>query len=398
MSADSSPSAASTGKAGGPPQPQALVDLRQLVSEIPDFPKPGILFRDLTPLMRDPDVWQEVIRRLAGEDPRVRGVRFRRNFNKAAALRAGFQRARGRFVITLDADLPMKHAVDALASHSAMCLPVWDSYQQRFVDVFTCTDLVDIVLYTHRALAGSAAEQPHGAPRGEAQQAIERCQLRDLHGLKRSKPTGFVMASVDDSLYHGCAMLRQYRLDCLPLGDTSSSTSLLHLLLPEQLLAFIVASPELQQAAPLLFAASLREVVLPHCAPPRTAGRALRLSDALAMLSERQLVQALPIVDETGALIDVLSSRDVRHLASHSHTDDLTTPIELSLRSLPPSPVRLHTCRPTDTVGSAIRRLANADVGQLVCVDSSGAVCGVISSSDLLSSLLEPQLPTRVEG
>jgi glycosyltransferase involved in cell wall biosynthesis len=47
----------------------------------------------------------EVIRRLSGEDPRVRGVRFRRNFNKAAALRAGFQRARGRFVITLDADL-----------------------------------------------------------------------------------------------------------------------------------------------------------------------------------------------------------------------------------------------------------------------------------------------------
>jgi CBS domain-containing protein len=168
--------------------------------------------------------------------------------------------------------------------------------------------------------------------------------------------------------------------------------------MPEQLLAFIVASPELQQAAPLLFAASLQEVVLPHCAPPRTAGRALRLSDALAMLSERQLVQALPIVDETGALIDVLSSRDVRHLASHSHTDDLTTPIELSLRSLPPSPVRLHTCRPTDTVGSAISRLANADVGQLVCVDSSGAVCGVISSSDLLSSLLEPHLPTRVEG
>ena len=43
----------------------STVDLRQLVREIPDFPKPGILFRDLTPLMRDVDVWQEVIRRLA---------------------------------------------------------------------------------------------------------------------------------------------------------------------------------------------------------------------------------------------------------------------------------------------------------------------------------------------
>ncbi|CAK6696563.1 adenine phosphoribosyltransferase [Synechococcus sp. CCY9201] len=41
------------------------LDLRQLVRDIPDFPKPGILFRDLTPLMRDPDGWQEVIRQLA---------------------------------------------------------------------------------------------------------------------------------------------------------------------------------------------------------------------------------------------------------------------------------------------------------------------------------------------
>jgi adenine phosphoribosyltransferase len=42
------------------------LDLRQLVREIPDFPKPGILFRDLTPLMRDPEGWQEVMRQLAG--------------------------------------------------------------------------------------------------------------------------------------------------------------------------------------------------------------------------------------------------------------------------------------------------------------------------------------------
>jgi adenine phosphoribosyltransferase len=40
------------------------LDLRQWVREIPDFPKPGILFRDLTPLMRDPRGWQEAVRRL----------------------------------------------------------------------------------------------------------------------------------------------------------------------------------------------------------------------------------------------------------------------------------------------------------------------------------------------
>jgi adenine phosphoribosyltransferase len=45
--------------------PTSSVDLRQLVRDVPDFPKPGILFRDLTPLMRDIEGWQEVIRQLS---------------------------------------------------------------------------------------------------------------------------------------------------------------------------------------------------------------------------------------------------------------------------------------------------------------------------------------------
>jgi len=45
------------------------------------------------------------IERLAAEDPRVRGIRFRRNFGKAAALSAGFAAARGELIMTLDADL-----------------------------------------------------------------------------------------------------------------------------------------------------------------------------------------------------------------------------------------------------------------------------------------------------
>ena len=41
------------------------VDLRQHIRDIPDFPKPGILFRDITPLLREPTGWAEVIQRLA---------------------------------------------------------------------------------------------------------------------------------------------------------------------------------------------------------------------------------------------------------------------------------------------------------------------------------------------
>ena len=51
------------------------------------------------------DASWEVIERLHAEDPRFAGVRFRRNYGKSAALAAGFARARGRYVATLDADL-----------------------------------------------------------------------------------------------------------------------------------------------------------------------------------------------------------------------------------------------------------------------------------------------------
>ena len=47
----------------------------------------------------------EVIKELAARDPRVRGLRFRRNFGKAAALQAAFREVRGARVMTLDADL-----------------------------------------------------------------------------------------------------------------------------------------------------------------------------------------------------------------------------------------------------------------------------------------------------
>jgi len=48
--------------------------------------------------------WNE-IERLAKSKSTVHGIRFRRNFGKAAALSAGFQQATGKTIITMDADL-----------------------------------------------------------------------------------------------------------------------------------------------------------------------------------------------------------------------------------------------------------------------------------------------------
>jgi len=50
------------------------------------------------------DTWA-TIAQLHAEDPRVAGIRLRRNYGKSAALAAGFAHVRGRYVATLDADL-----------------------------------------------------------------------------------------------------------------------------------------------------------------------------------------------------------------------------------------------------------------------------------------------------
>ena len=36
------------------PMPDSIAQLKKLIRDIPDFPKPGVLFRDITPLLADP--------------------------------------------------------------------------------------------------------------------------------------------------------------------------------------------------------------------------------------------------------------------------------------------------------------------------------------------------------
>lgn len=50
---------------GSPTTPTGPVDLRALIRSIPDFPKPGIVFRDVTTLFGDPAGWRATVDLLA---------------------------------------------------------------------------------------------------------------------------------------------------------------------------------------------------------------------------------------------------------------------------------------------------------------------------------------------
>lgn len=105
------------------------MDLRALVREIPDFPRPGILFRDITPLLLDPQGLDQAVEGLAGAvapqpvdyvvAAEARG--FILGAALARQLHAGFVPARkpGKLPAdTVSAEYALEYGLDALEVHS----------------------------------------------------------------------------------------------------------------------------------------------------------------------------------------------------------------------------------------------------------------------------------------
>jgi adenine phosphoribosyltransferase len=109
-------------------------DLRALIRDIPDFPKPGIVFKDITPLMADPAALQHAVSGLA-DYARPLGVEcvlaaeargFLLGPALALALGAGFALARkpGKLPYdTISAEYQLEYGADSLELHSDAVRP-----------------------------------------------------------------------------------------------------------------------------------------------------------------------------------------------------------------------------------------------------------------------------------
>ena len=104
------------------------LDLRARVRDVPDFPKKGIVFKDLMPLIADPEYFAETIRRLAEwARPREPDLIFgaeARGFifggALAYALGAGFIAARKPGKLpreTIEATFELEYGTDSLEVH-----------------------------------------------------------------------------------------------------------------------------------------------------------------------------------------------------------------------------------------------------------------------------------------
>src|SRR6266496_3861638 len=111
-----------------------MTDLRAFVRDIPDFPTPGILFRDITPLLASPEAFEEAVAAMARpfrEEPpqKVLGIEARGFMFGAALARelgVGFVPVRkpGKLPrATLRVSYGLEYGKDTLEIHADACAP-----------------------------------------------------------------------------------------------------------------------------------------------------------------------------------------------------------------------------------------------------------------------------------
>lgn len=170
-----------------PPQPD--LDLASLVRTIPDFPKPGILFRDITTLIGDAAGFAESIRRLSARAAvhrpdlivavEARGFLFGAAMATAMGLGVVPVRKAGKLPgVTIGVDYELEYGVDRLELHEGAVLP-----GHRVV-------LVDDLLATGGTILATAELMRNvGA---EVAAALFVIDLPDLGGSQRLAAAGLI--------------------------------------------------------------------------------------------------------------------------------------------------------------------------------------------------------------
>ncbi|CAM4677227.1 5'-AMP-activated protein kinase subunit gamma-1 isoform X1 [Caretta caretta] len=281
-------------------------------------------------------------------------------------------------LVVFDTSLQVKKAFFALVTNGVRAAPLWDSKKQSFVGMLTITDFINILhRYYKSAMVQIYELEEH---------KIET--WREVYLQDSFKP--LVCISPSASLFDAVSSLIRNKIHRLPVVDPDSGNTL-YILTHKRILKFLklfiaeVPRPEFMgKTLEQLKIGTYANIALVRANTP--------LYVALGIFVQRR-VSALPVVDESGRVVDIYSKFDVINLAAEKMYNNLDVTVTQALQHRSQYFEGVLTCYKHETLETIINRLVEAEVHRLVVVDENEVVKGIVSLSDILQALVLPGGP-----
>ncbi|XP_069086592.1 5'-AMP-activated protein kinase subunit gamma-1 isoform X2 [Pleurodeles waltl] len=276
-------------------------------------------------------------------------------------------------LVVFDTSLQVKKAFFALVTNGVRAAPLWDSKKQSFVGMLTITDFINIL---HRYYKSSLVQIYE----------LEEHKIetwREVYLQDSFKP--LVCISPNASLFDAVSSLIRNRIHRLPVIDPDSGNTL-YILTHKRILKFLKLFND-ELAKPAFVSKSLEELKIGTYTNIAMVRTTTPVYVALGIFVQ-QRVSALPVVDESGHVVDIYSKFDVINLAAEKTYNNLDVSVTKALRHRSQYFEGVLKCYKHETLDTIINRLVEAEVHRLVVVDENNVVKGIISLSDILQALV----------
>ncbi|XP_072546906.1 5'-AMP-activated protein kinase subunit gamma-1-like isoform X2 [Salminus brasiliensis] len=276
-------------------------------------------------------------------------------------------------LVVFDTTLQVKKAFFALVANGVRAAPLWETKKQSFVGMLTITDFINILHRYYKSPMVQIYELE--------EHKIET--WRELYLQETFKP--LVNISPDASIFDAVYSLIKNKIHRLPVIDPVSGNALYiltHKRILKFLQLFVCEMPKpafMKQTLEELGIGTYSNIAFIHPDTP--------IIKALSIFVERR-VSALPVVDESGKVVDIYSKFDVINLAAEKTYNNLDISVTQALMHRSQYFEGVMKCNRLETLETIVDRIVKAEVHRLVVVDENACIVGIVSLSDILQALV----------
>ncbi|XP_061442914.1 5'-AMP-activated protein kinase subunit gamma-2 isoform X3 [Rhineura floridana] len=276
-------------------------------------------------------------------------------------------------LVVFDTTLQVKKAFFALVANGVRAAPLWESKKQSFVGMLTITDFINILHRYYKSPMVQIYELE--------EHKIET--WRELYLQETFKP--LVNISPDASLFDAVYSLIKNKIHRLPVIDPVSGNAL-YILTHKRILKFLQLFVS-EMPKPAFMKKNLDELGIGTYHNIAFIHPDTPIIKALNIFVDRR-ISALPVVDESGKVVDIYSKFDVINLAAEKTYNNLDITVTQALQHRSQYFEGVLKCSKLETLETIVDRIVKAEVHRLVVVNEVDSIVGIISLSDILQALV----------